>query len=247
MKLFFTQVICACSLLLFAVSTSYGKDQLISNNKLHTGKEYSHAFSYLSDDPELPNVLLIGDSISIGYTVDVRKLLKGKADVFRIETNGKNTLFGLKNLDKWLGKRKWDIIHFNWGLWDICYRNLKSTTQGRCDKINGTLIATPIQYRMNIEKIVHKLKRTNSKLIWCTTTPVPKFDIGRNEGDELTYNLIAEKIMRKNGIAINDLHSHALLKLPGIKKMKGDVHFTTQGYIYLAEKVANEILLQLAN
>lgn len=34
------------------------------------------------ENPSLPNVLLIGDSISIGYTVPVRKLLEGKANVF---------------------------------------------------------------------------------------------------------------------------------------------------------------------
>ena len=47
--------------------------------------------------------------------------------------------------------------------------------------------------------------------------------------------------MKENNIEINDLHSHALLKLPAIKKKKGDVHFTPAGYAYLAEKVADTI------
>ena len=34
-------------------------------------------------DVDLPNVLILGDSISIGYTLQVRELLKGKANVFR--------------------------------------------------------------------------------------------------------------------------------------------------------------------
>src|SRR5512137_2492523 len=41
------------------------------------------AFAPVSDDPKLPRVLLIGDSISIGYTLPVRKLLAGKANVHR--------------------------------------------------------------------------------------------------------------------------------------------------------------------
>ena len=91
--------------------------------------------------------------------------------------------------------------------------------------------------------IVSKLKKSNAKLIWCETTPVPEFEVGRIVGDEIKYNLIAEKIMKQNKIAINRLHAHALVKLPGIKKKKGDVHFTAAGYAYLAEKVAKEISL----
>ena len=37
------------------------------------------AFAFVEDDPALPRVLLIGDSISIGYTADVRALLAGEA------------------------------------------------------------------------------------------------------------------------------------------------------------------------
>src|SRR6476620_12659536 len=77
------------------------------------------AFAQIQDDPALPRVLLIGDSISIGYTVPVRELLQGKANVHRIPTNGGPTSNGLKNIDKWLGNGKWDIIHFNWGIHDL--------------------------------------------------------------------------------------------------------------------------------
>ena len=79
------------------------------------------AFAKVEDDPNLPRVLLIGDSISIGYTAPVREFLKGKANVHRIPTNGGPTTNGLANLDKWLGTSKWDVIHFNWGLHDLKY------------------------------------------------------------------------------------------------------------------------------
>lgn len=232
-------------LLLLVASSTHGADDLASKDELYTGKEYSSAFAMPKDDPGLPNILLIGDSISIGYTIEVRKRLKEKADVFRIPTNGKYAAHRLKNLDKWLGKRKWDVIHFNWGLWDICYRNPASKTQGHRDKMHGQLTASPDQYRDSLQKIVSRLKKTNAKLIWCTTTPVPKFEEGRKVGDEIKYNLIAEKIMKAHGISTNDLHSHALTALPKIQKKKGDVHFTTEGYAHLAKKVAREILLAL--
>ena len=75
-------------------------------------------FAPVEDTPGLPRVLLIGDSISIGYTLPVRELLKGKANVHRIPGNGGPTTNGLKNLDEWLAG-KWDVIHFNFGLHDL--------------------------------------------------------------------------------------------------------------------------------
>lgn len=217
-------------------------EELADSSELYSGKKFSKAFANPNDDPNLPNVLLIGDSISISYTVEVRKLMKGKADIFRIPSNGKNAAFGLKKLDKWLGKKtKWDVIHFNWGLWDLCYRNPKSKTQGHRDKVNGTLTATPVQYRETMEQIVERLKKTEATLIWCATTPVPENELGRKVEDAIKYNVIAKEIMDANGISTNDLYSHAVLKLPEIQVKKGDVHFNKQGAAHLAKKVAAEL------
>ena len=198
-----------------------------------------------SDDQDIPRVLLIGDSISMGYTPHVQRQLAGKVDVQRIRGNGKYSAYGLKNLDDWIGSSKWDVIHFNWGLWDLCYRNPKSKAQGRRDKVDGTLTATPEEYRANLEKIVAKLKETDAKLIWCNTTPVPEHEVGRKVGDDIRYNQIAEEIMQANGILINDLHSYALLKQSEIQVKRGDVHFTQAGYAYLGDKVAREITTAL--
>jgi|GEM_PF-4475903 len=66
----------------------------------------------------LPKVLIIGDSISIDYTVPVRENLNGIADVFRPAWNCQDSECGLAYIGKWLGKGKWDVIHFNSGIWD---------------------------------------------------------------------------------------------------------------------------------
>ncbi|HEX3871489.1 MAG TPA: hypothetical protein VHV77_13690, partial [Pirellulales bacterium] len=58
------------------------------------------AMRSIKDVPGLPRVLLIGDSISIGYTPEVRELLKGKANVHRIPQNGGATDVGLENMEK---------------------------------------------------------------------------------------------------------------------------------------------------
>ena len=74
---------------------------------------------------DLPIVLLIGDSISMGYTPYVKQELKGLANVYRpVFENGnsencKGTTNGLQQIDRWIGSRQWDIIHFNFGLHDL--------------------------------------------------------------------------------------------------------------------------------
>ncbi len=67
----------------------------------------------------LPRVLLIGDSISGGYEKGVKRLLAGKAEVIKNAGNAEYTGTGLKKIDEWLGDGKWDVIHFNWGLWEM--------------------------------------------------------------------------------------------------------------------------------
>lgn len=93
---------------------------------LSTSPAHAKERAQPADDPKLPRVLLIGDSISIGYTPEVQKLLSGKANVHRIPANGGPTKKGLENLKAWLGDGKWDVIHFNWGLHDL-NKQLKAT------------------------------------------------------------------------------------------------------------------------
>lgn len=208
-------------------------------------QEQKSAKQGLIKQTQLPRVLIIGDSISIGYTEPVRKLLEGKGQVFRINGNGQHTGTGLKKLNQWLGDEKWDVIHFNWGLWDLCYRHPDSKFYGNRDKINGTITTTPLQYEENLRELVKQLKTTGAKLIWANTTPVPEGEAGRFEGDSVKYNAIAEKIMQENGVIINDLYSYILDKTDEYQVAFGDVHFTPEGYKYLAKKVATTILKEL--
>lgn len=190
---------------------------------------------------KLPRVLIIGDSISIGYTKPTQQLLNGKADVRRIPGNGGHTGRGLENLDKWLGKEKWDVIHFNWGLWDLAYRPGGSKIRG-LDKKNGKQTWSPEEYDKNLRQLVKRLKASGAKLIWATTTPVPPGEPGRIVGDAIKYNAVAAKIMKENEITINDLHAHILPKMKQFGTRPGNVHFTAAGSKYLAEKVTGEIL-----
>lgn len=193
------------------------------------------------DDPALPRVLLIGDSISIGYTLPARAVLEGRANLHRIPTNGGPTSKGLQRIDAWLGEKKWDVIHFNWGLHDLCYRNPGSKTQGNRDKVNGKVTHSVEEYAANLEKLVVRLKQTGAHLIFATTTPVPKGEAGRKVGDDLRYNRAAVALMKKHEIEINDLHALMAGKMERYGTRPGNVHFTREGSELLGRQVADVI------
>jgi arylsulfatase A len=198
-------------------------------------------------DPKLPNVLLLGDSISIAYTLDVRHALRGKANVFRPmlpdmkPDNCGDTPRGLALLEQWLGDNRWDVIHFNWGLWDLCYRHPQSKEQGGRDKVRGKLTTTPKDYERNLEKLVTRLKATGAKLIWANTTVVPEGEAGRFVGDDAKYNAIAARVMERHHIPVNDLHRTSKSFPPALFSGPGDVHFTPEGSAKLARQVAERI------
>jgi acyl-CoA thioesterase-1 len=189
------------------------------------------ALAPIKDMPGLPRVLIIGDSISIGYTLPTRALLKGKANVHRIPTNGGPTTKGLVQIDSWLGEGKWDVIHFNWGLHDLKFMP------------HGKRQVTLAAYEKNLDSLVRRLKQTGAKLIWRNTTPVPKGKVGprRIPADVVSYNAAAKRVMQKHGVPIHDLYSFALARLAKIQRPV-NVHFTPEGSAALAAEVAKIIL-----
>ena len=191
---------------------------------------------------QVPNVLIIGDSISIGYTPFVQKALEGKANVVHNHGNAQHTGTGLIKLDDWLGNTQWDVIHFNWGLWDLCYRNLDSKMQGNRDKVNGKVTFPPKEYGENLEELVIRLKKANAKLIFATTSYVPEGEAGRIINDDKRYNRVALKIMNRYNIEVNNLNKLSKKVYRKHKKAEGDVHYTPEGYNLLAQPVIEIIL-----
>src|ERR1041385_2237813 len=194
----------------------------------------SPAFATVTDQPGLPRVLLIGDSISIGYTVTVREELSGKANVHRIPENGADTANGLKKLDAWLGDSHWDVIHFNWGLHD-----LKVTPDG------GRQVPLD-EYEKNLATLAARLKKTGARLIWATTTPVPegKQNPPRESADAIKYNAAARRVMEANGITIDDLYEVALPRVQEIQ-LPSNVHFNSGGWDVLGRQAAAAISAEL--
>ena len=190
----------------------------------------------IEDVAGLPRVLIIGDSISMGYTIPVRELLKGKANVHRPLANGGPTINGTAHIDEWLGSGKWDVIHFNWGLHDL--------------KINddGTRQVPIDKYEQNLRELVARMRQTGAKLIWASTTPVPDaaMKIPRKTSDVPAYNKVAAKVMQEYGIPTDDLYTFALPRLSTIQ-LPANVHYTPDGYKALAGEVAASIERALAS
>ena len=167
----------------------------------------------------------------------MQKALEGKANVVHNHGNAQHTGTGLKKLDDWLGDTQWDVIHFNWGLWDLCYRNTDSKMQGNRDKVNGKVTFTPEEYGENLEQLIIRLKKTNAKLIFATTSYVPKGEAGRVFGDDKVYNKIALKIMKRYNIEVNNLNKYSKKIHLKHRKAEGNVHYTPEGYKLLAQPV----------
>lgn len=216
-----------------------------ADQSFYTPKENLKSLEAGNVDPDLPNVLLIGDSISIGYTPEVVDLLDGVANVRRpvnaTRVNCGDTRKGLDQLSKWIGEEEWNVIHFNWGLHDLCYRHPDAKVYGKRDKVNGSVSVPLDEYEKNLKKLIRRLKETQAKLIWASTTIVPEGEAGRFVGDDLKYNKVAEALMNKNKIVINDLHKLSSTFPPAFFSKPGDVHFTKDGYKKLASQVASEI------
>ena len=188
-------------------------------------KGTANAWAFVKDDPKLPRVLLIGDSVSRGYTMAARKALAGKANVHRAPENCGGTANGLKKLDVWLGDGKWDLIHFNFGIHDR---------------------ATPLaEYEDRLEKIVARLQKTGAKLVWASTTPIPKDEAKKLTPESVVErNAIALRVMQKHGIAVDDLFTFITPHL-ATAQTPHDAHFTGKGYELLGGQVAEAILASL--
>jgi len=185
------------------------------------------AWSFVKDIPGQPRVLIIGDSISRGYTMAVNRALAGVANVHRAPANCGPTKAGLEKLDIWLNGEKWDYITMNFGIHD-----------------RNTL---PDEYRSNLEVLVKRLQQTGAKVIWVRTTPAPE---GPNNEKYVSaqcdqVNKVADEVMQKEKIPLVDLYGAVLPRIAELQ-IPNNVHFTGPGYEVMGGEVAKAIREQIA-
>ena len=187
-----------------------------------------------------PHILLLGDSISMGYHPYVVQALGSEARVVRPDENCAGTTKGVSKIDQWLALDggAFDIIHFNFGLHDLKrVTRTGSNSNDPDDPPQADLAA----YERNLRQIVEALETTDAALIFATTTPVPPgVRPHRDQQDPERYNQVARRIMQEHGIALDDLYTFALAQPAEIQR-PADVHFTPDGSQLLATEVVRQL------
>lgn len=194
-----------------------------------------------AQEPGLPKVVLLGDSIRLGYAPLVEKLLAGKAIIVSPKANGGDSANTLKNLEAWAIREQPDIVHFNCGIHDV-----------KKSKKTGEHQVPAQQYEANLRRIVERLrKETKATVIFATTTPIlderaakgrAKADYELLEASAVQYNGIARKVTQELKVPVNDLR--AVMPDTGTREklISADgIHFTQEGREKLAAAVAEAI------
>lgn len=208
------------------------------------------AYEYVHPKKGIANVLLYGDSISIGYTLVVRENLKGKANVFRTYRNGGATqhlIPGTETMQEAMFQPhlkngwnfEWDLIHFNVGLHDLKYLD-----GNKLDKVNGKQVSSISEYKIKLDEICRYLKFEfpKAKLVFATTTPVPENAAGRFAGDSIKFNNAALEVLAKYpSIVINDLYGFTKPNLTQWAIKPGNVHYNELGKQEQGKEVARII------
>ena len=188
--------------------------------------------------PELPVVVLVGDSIRLGYAPVVADLLKGKARVVSVEANGGDSANVLAHLDDWAIDPKPAVVHLNAGLHDL-----------KRDPKTGAYPVDVSRYEANIRRILERLEReTSARLIVATTTPVlddrhnAVKPFQRAESDVERYNGVLKKVAAASDVtAVDDLHAVATKLGLETALLADGVHFTKEAYQALGAQVARQI------
>lgn len=205
----------------------------------------------------MKNVLLVGDSIRLGYQKKLAKYLGPNVTIYAPEENSRFAKYALWGVYYWMekfGNPKIDVGQFNAGIWDLH----RATADGQ--------IFTPIdEYARDMRRLALQMQYYSEKTIFANTIPAGKALDKRPELDALinsssnavklslvapqdewnrdiaAYNQKAESIMAELGIPVNDFYSAIFADTE--KYIAGDgIHLTEEGYELLAQKTAEKIL-----
>lgn len=203
----------------------------------------SEADTHKPNHPEKPRVVLIGDSIRIGYAPKVAEILKGDAIVVGSSSNGGDSESILKHLDEWVIAEKPDLVHINCGLHDL-----------KRSKADGSHQVEIERYRANIRTIVERIRKsTRASIIFASTTPIiderhaqRKADFDRTEADVVRYNAAMIETLRDLDVPIDDLHAIVQNEAAGRIMRSDGTHYEPEGYDKLAEAVADCVRRRIA-
>ena len=207
----------------------------------------------------MKNILLLGDSIRMGYDSFVRNKLLGRANVFYPEDNGRYALYTLRALSDWKGALSLpeiDIVHWNNGLWDALHLN--SASAGHDGEAEGETISPanvptefrfdadpltpPDFYRYYIGRVLIRIRQLfpEAAVVFATTTPVIEEQARwayRSNREIDDYNRIAREVLVPRGVRINELGEFAAKRCGTLHR--DWVHYNDEGSDLLADEIIN--------
>jgi hypothetical protein len=116
-----------------------------------------------------------------------------------------------------LGGKRWDVIHFNWGLHDVGDHSCCPNASSPSEALSGYAPITEAQYVQHLETMYATLLPAlapNGTLIFQTTTPVPASYKGRNDSSVVTINKLARTLFGPGGlhpqVLVHDLYTEVV-------------------------------------
>lgn len=153
----------------------------------------------------MKKIVLLGDSIRMGYDKYVKSALQDVAEVYYPDENCRFGEYTLRYVSDWKNQGKWpqdaDLVHWNVGLWDVIRM------------YGDEPLTTPEYYESVISRIDARLRLLfpKAKLVFATSTSVVEEKYSENfkrfNSDIEKYNGIAVGVLSKKGVIINDLYS----------------------------------------
>lgn len=185
----------------------------------------------------MKEIVLIGDSICMGYFNVVERLLGEEVQLWMPEEGGKTTDYTLSHIGEWISGRRPDVVHINCGLHDLA------------QDFDAVEPRIPLaEYARNVQSILTYInEETGASIVWALTTPVIEawhhenkgFD--RFENNVTLYNEAAGKVAKKLSIPVNDLYSVVMEARPERLLNADGVHFKEEGYGLLGRAVADKL------
>lgn len=172
-----------------------------------------------AQEKKTPQALFLGDSFHQTIVQAAAKELGTQVSVnYPQGIQAEDSGTALAKLDELLGKKEWDIIYFNFGMGDLCYKDPATREIRIMSKdAGGVRVSSPVQYEKQLDSLVLRLKATKARLVWGNTTPMvnvlffPSFHGNRFDANsELEYNTIAARVMAKHKVPVVDLHGHVM-------------------------------------
>ena len=207
----------------------------------------------------MKNLLLLGDSIRMGYDSFVQEKLEGRANVYFSEENGRFVQYTLRHLSDWkdqLSLPEIHVVHWNNGLWDSMHLNAfiagcpVETAGETFLPVNapGGLhfdkdpLTPPDMYRYMLGRVLTRIRQLfpNAEVVFATTTHVieemAKGAYWSNEEIE-QYNCIARELLIPRGVRINELGKFAMENCRNLHPAGDCAHYNDEGSSLLADEI----------